>query len=367
MKSMEHKELSCPECGARVASDSEVCELCGSPMRKEETVTERAVSNRTLNKNKAKRHATPRAERHRTARDQDPDSAVFCNQCGHRTVQPVRFCTACGAPLQLTPVKVSASKKKKGPKQKKAREPEPKENINQQVMKLIGVSVVVVVMLYAISVWVQGPSRSSSSTSSSTSTSTGQPGMQPGSIEAMSQALALEESIAAEQDVGVRQLQLQELAGLYIQAGRLDKAGDAQRMLAEIVNTADAWARAGNAYFDWMIQLNGQERTDFAKKCIEAYLQSLELNPNNLSVRTDLGNAYQYDPDNPEEALRHTEMVLSTDPNHVIANFNRGVMLANAGRTEEAIGQFEKSMSLALPTDPLRERSEQWLNTLRSN
>jgi len=181
----------------------------------------------------------------------------------------------------------------------------------------------------------------------------------------MSRALALEESIEDEQDAGIRQLQLQELANLYTQAGRLDRAGDAQYTLAEMVNTADAWARTGNSYFDWMVQLDGQERTNFAKKCIDAYLKSLDLDPTNLSVRTDMGNAYQYDPDAPGEALRQTEIVLSMNPNHVIANFNRGIMLMNAGRSDEAIVQFEKVLTLAAPGDQLRQRTQQWLDSLR--
>ena len=81
-------------------------------------------------------------------------------------------------------------------------------------------------------------------------------------------------------------------------------------------DSAVAWASLGNAYFD----------TDRFMEAIDAYAKSIELQPNNPNVLTDMGIMYRRI-DQPEEAVRRFESALQIDPTHEMSRFNRGIVL----------------------------------------
>jgi Flp pilus assembly protein TadD len=127
----------------------------------------------------------------------------------------------------------------------------------------------------------------------------------------------------------------------------MDHAGKVQEQIAEESPSAEAWELAGNLHFDWMqTRVNDGERIASATRAIRSYLAALELDPDNLDVRTDLGVAYLNDPANAMEAVLQTNLVLEADPDHVQANFNKGIMLVQIGRLDDAIGQFQKVQQL---------------------
>lgn len=159
----------------------------------------------------------------------------------------------------------------------------------------------------------------------------------------------------------------EELVRVYVHAERYERAGSVQERIAEQVGTAEAWARAGNFYYDGMMRASGSTRTEYARKAISAYRRSLELDPDDLDVRTDMAVAYLYDPENPMQAIRQTDRVLEQDPDHVQANFNRGVMLLQIGRSEQAVDQFQKVMSLTPDTSVAHRRAQQALRRVQSN
>jgi cytochrome c-type biogenesis protein CcmH/NrfG len=117
-------------------------------------------------------------------------------------------------------------------------------------------------------------------------------------------------------------------------------------------------------HFDWMEGQSGPERVKSAQRAARAYEKALELDPDNLDVRTDLGVAYLNDPSSPMLAIQNTNQVLEADSNHVQANFNKGVMLAQIGRTQEAVRLFEKVIQLSDPGEPAHERAQQILGQL---
>ncbi len=146
---------------------------------------------------------------------------------------------------------------------------------------------------------------------------------------------------------------------LYAENGRFDLAGDIQHEIATELNTENEWRRTGNLYFDWMERRSGAGRVAYAKKAIAAYSNALEINPEDLDVRTDMAIAYLYDPENPMEAIRNTNMVLDQDSLHVQANFNKGIMLLNIQRFSEARAQFEKVLRLVGDeNDPVYMRAQ---------
>jgi tetratricopeptide (TPR) repeat protein len=80
----------------------------------------------------------------------------------------------------------------------------------------------------------------------------------------------------------------------------------------------EALIALGNANFDI-------QRFDKAK---ELYLRALEIDPENVRVRTDLASCYRNTGDL-EQALKELDRVLAIDPKHENALYNLGVLLLN--------------------------------------
>jgi len=177
---------------------------------------------------------------------------------------------------------------------------------------------------------------------------------------------ALEDQIWEEDDSERKSAKIRELISLYTLEGRLDLAAGIQRSLAEIVNTAGAWDLAANMYFDWMLQVDEPERLIFAKYAIDSYRRSLELNPSNIGVQTDLAAAYMYYPGFMEQAVEQTNLVLAIHPDHVQANFNLGIMMARTKQFDRAENQFERVKHLTSETDPRYRESSEAITRIRS-
>ncbi|NND70689.1 MAG: hypothetical protein HKN43_03835 [Rhodothermales bacterium] len=160
---------------------------------------------------------------------------------------------------------------------------------------------------------------------------------------------------------------LRELAVLYQTEGRYDLAGDVQTEIAAESSMEIDWVRAGNLYYDWMESRQGPGKSYYAKKAITSYQEALTINPNNLDVRTDMAVAYLFDPDNPMQAIINTNQVLQADSMHLQANFNRGIMLMQINRMEDAVTQFKKVMRLEPePTHPVHQRASEAIRLIES-
>ena len=96
-------------------------------------------------------------------------------------------------------------------------------------------------------------------------------------------------------------------AGLV--AGLLDDA-------KENPEKADGWTRLGNAYFD-----SGQYEL-----AIDAYRRSLEIEPRNPDVLTDMGIMYRRT-GHPDDAIAAFEEAMGISPEHEMSRFNKGVVL----------------------------------------
>jgi len=114
------------------------------------------------------------------------------------------------------------------------------------------------------------------------------------------------------------------------------------------------------------MQPPGQERTTYARKAIAAYERALRINPDNLDARTDMALAYFYDPEQPMLAIQNINEVLAADSTHIQANYNRGYLLFQIGRYEQAIAQFGLVMRLVDdPADPIYVRAQAAVETVR--
>jgi cytochrome c-type biogenesis protein CcmH/NrfG len=71
-----------------------------------------------------------------------------------------------------------------------------------------------------------------------------------------------------------------------------------------------------------------------------------------------------YDGVNPMRAIDEINHVLEQDPDHLQANFNRGIMLAQIGRTDQALEQFERVLSLAEAGTPAYQRASEAIRSI---
>jgi len=169
------------------------------------------------------------------------------------------------------------------------------------------------------------------------------------------------DAVTGEERIEIRR----DLIDLYLSAARLDLAATQQQQIAETLDTENAWAVAGNFFYDYMESKEGPARTAAARRAIAAYQRALDINPDNLDIRTDMAIAYLYDPENPMQAIQQTNRVLEADSLHVQANFNRGVMLLQINRVDDAIAQFEKVKQIVGdPENPVYQRAEQALESI---
>jgi tetratricopeptide (TPR) repeat protein len=128
------------------------------------------------------------------------------------------------------------------------------------------------------------------------------------------------------------------------------------------------WTELGNVYFDWGSYLaSHQERTTEAAskfaQAISFYQKSLELDPDNPDVQTDLASALFYT-GQVEGALKELEKVIEKNPQHENANFNKALILELSGQTQAAIEAWEKFIE-RFPNTRNTERAKARLAALK--
>src|SRR5215472_6538685 len=107
----------------------------------------------------------------------------------------------------------------------------------------------------------------------------------------------------------------------------------------------DTLAQIANLYYDHRIY----------PEAIEYYTRALELRPNDVNVRTDLGTAFWYG-GFPEKAVAEYEKSLSVDPTHATTLFNLGVVRSEGLKDPSgAIAAWEKLLK-AHPEHPEKQR-----------
>ena len=156
-----------------------------------------------------------------------------------------------------------------------------------------------------------------------------------------------------------------DLVDFLLDIGRIDRAAIEQQRLARRTDVTEDWRHAGNLLYQWMESVHVDRKTDVALLAIEAFHRVLERDPEDVDVRASLGWAYQHDPQNPMEAIRHTNLVLEQAPDHFAANYNRGMFLLRINRFDEAIEQFERVATLAGDDSPYARQAQAWIRTIR--
>ncbi len=355
----------CPACGARLAPGSTHCDLCGHTLG-EEPVAE--PERRSAFPDAAPEPVVP------AARVSDESAAgPFCTHCGTKNPAYARFCYQCGHALvasglpegsvpvvETTPVIPAPP-----PGPVPSTPARPASDAGQRALVLVGAGVLAVVVLFF-------STRASTDGPAPLAPTAAEPAAAPPPAvsaelpaEVEAQAAALEDEIAAASGEERRAKQ-EALAALYVQNGAFALAAPVQQAIAEAQPTALAWADAGSLYLAHMLRTQGPDRAAYAHLAAESYERSLALDDTDLDVKTDLATAYLNDAQNPMRAVETVKEVLAEAPEHVRANFNFGLMLAQINRADQAQEQFEKVIGLTEPGDPVRQRAEQELARLRA-
>jgi tetratricopeptide (TPR) repeat protein len=118
---------------------------------------------------------------------------------------------------------------------------------------------------------------------------------------------------------------------------------------------AVALAQLGNLYYD------AGRYTD----AIKWYIDSLAVNPNDVSVSTDLGVSYYYN-NQPDLALKQLEHSLKVDPEHTKTLLNMGVVRAFGKRDLKGATEAWQRLVEIAPDSPEGRQARQALDTLSS-
>ncbi|NNE70152.1 MAG: tetratricopeptide repeat protein [Rhodothermales bacterium] len=391
-------KLYCKACGGALKPDDERCFLCGTPAGVDpdeldrvevtqgdasggagaETGSDLAAGSGAEDPNAGDAAAGHTAAATGGAAASRP---VFCHSCGWKNPPASKFCAQCGTALQQlegtegavagaatagtgagTAAGTGAAAAMpagdaidRSPPGQATGTGAVEEGVGKRVGIIVGSAVMIVLALYLISAL---NSQQSPPSGPQPPPEISTEDLPPVPVGIAQQIEILDDSLAAGADPVPA---LERKVGLYLSAGRYDLAAQAQEEFAQAVGTEDAWTLAGNLYYDSMDrQPDGTElRTAFAKQAIAAYRKVLEINPDNLDVRTDMAVAYLWDPDNPMSAIQETQAVLERDSMHVQANFNRGIMLSQIGRMDQAIEQFRKVQRIVGdPESDLHQRAD---------
>ena len=307
-----------------------------------------------------------------------PAQGVFCNDCGWRNPLGARYCSRCGAALQELAVPsmggdLSTGRSESAVAQSSptaAPSPAPRQdgNYRQMAVVLTAGALLLVIALYAITAFskrnfVATPEPTPAPQESVTDRGNAGEEVVPATVaEQAARLRASADSLSG----AVRAARLAEIVNLYLTNGLVQNAADAQRAVATELGTAVAWADAGNLSYRAMQLAEGPGKIALATQAIEAYNQSLELDPENPDVRTDMATAYLAT-NNPMEGVRQIRQVLDANPDHVQANFNYGVMLSMIGRTDQSIVQFERVRTLVPPGSETYQQAEMALRELQAN
>jgi tetratricopeptide (TPR) repeat protein len=116
--------------------------------------------------------------------------------------------------------------------------------------------------------------------------------------------------------------------------------------------TEKNWNQAAYRYFDaFQAAPDSGLRAHMVSLAIASYQKVLDLNPDNLDAKTDLGLCYAEGTGNPMQGIQLLLGVVEKNPNHVNAQFNLGILSVRSGQYEKAVDRFNKVLAI----DPTRK------------
>ncbi|MBK7965744.1 MAG: tetratricopeptide repeat protein [Bacteroidetes bacterium] len=116
---------------------------------------------------------------------------------------------------------------------------------------------------------------------------------------------------------------------------------------AEIVKSEASFLDAAYRYFDsFRMAKDSTVQSLLVGKAITNYEKVLEINPNNLNAKTDLGACYADGTSEPMKGIMLLRDVVTADPNHEMAQYNLGMLSVKSGQLDKAIERFQKVLEI---------------------
>lgn len=116
---------------------------------------------------------------------------------------------------------------------------------------------------------------------------------------------------------------------------------------AQLVKSESSYLDAAFRYFDSFRMANDSAvQSLLVGKAISNYEKVLEINPNNLNAKTDLGACYADGTSEPMKGIMLLREVVATDPNHEMAQYNLGMLSVKSGQLDKAIERFQKVLEI---------------------
>jgi len=136
----------------------------------------------------------------------------------------------------------------------------------------------------------------------------------------------------------------------------VQRASALERQANSEPNNATVRVDLGNLYFD-------AERYDIASSWYEA---ALKLEPKNVNASTDLGVSY-YASNQADRALTQLDYSLSIDPAHAKTLYNQGIVRAFGKQDLDGAAKSWELLIKVAPQSPEAERARTGLASLRAN
>lgn len=144
---------------------------------------------------------------------------------------------------------------------------------------------------------------------------------------------------------------LKRLSGTWYRFGDPAIAGYYAQLVAEEVNTEEAWSTAGTTYAICVQRGTAEKVLDFCtQRAVTAFENAVSINPDNLAHRVNLAVVYAENPPK-EDAMRGITMLLELNRN----NPDNVSILNNLGRLAIKTGQYERAverLARVLELDP---------------
>lgn len=300
----------CDECGARLSADAKRCTLCGVPVSLDMAIEE-------------------------PVQEEDPDS-------GQVSLPPAN---SSSSSLEQPPVAESRSQRGHPPRrlQTAARDVAARQAVSRQVAIMMGAALSLVVALFLIT----AVSKSRTPAATEPPTEIPQPVVAPPEGALAGEVAEMDDRIAQAEGAEKLLRQREKLLRL-LDAERTDLAAIEQQRVAESTEEARDWKLAGDLYYEAMrlAEPDPMQLQQMAGLAVAAYERTLELDPDNLDVRTDMATAY-LNTGNPMKGVDAIKRVLELDPGHLNANLNYGLMLYHINRVDQAVEQLEIVLELA--------------------
>jgi outer membrane protein len=136
------------------------------------------------------------------------------------------------------------------------------------------------------------------------------------------------------------------LAKLYQIAGNFDSSAWFAEEAAKFFNTTEGWIKAGDQYYQaYTLALDETKQKRFAEKTREFYKKVLDINPDNLEVKTKMAMTY-LSSQSPMQGITMLREVLVADPKNELALFNMGMLSIQSGQHDRAIERLEELLNV---------------------